>query len=169
MQRQSIKHGERLFERSLDIQRNSAEAFLENSFAIQRNAQRQSAELTKDLFEAQFDAFQSALDDEVRSVVNRQLEDQTIESVQQTRDAAQETAENATDAAGQQLDGNGAVTEQRLEELDGLGPTYANRLREYGIESYTHLAQPNPETIAQAADVSESQAEQWSERAKSQA
>jgi predicted flap endonuclease-1-like 5' DNA nuclease len=267
MQRQTLKHGERLFERSLDIQRNSAETFLENSFAIQRNAQRQGAELTKELFDAQFEAFQSTFDDdEVRSAVNRQLDtsaelsqqvlnaqfeqgtdlieqlvdgqfdafesafdddevrdavisqleelnasqseawdafeedfreavddmsvqqrevaaqsvqavltaqeeikEEAIENAQQSEEVARETAENAAEAAEAQSEVAVEATEKRLEDIEGLGSTYADRLREYGIESNTHLAQANAETIAQAADVSEDQAEQWSQRANSQA
>lgn len=75
MQRHSLKHGEELFKDSLDIQQNGAETFLENSLAVQRDAQRQGVELAQQLFKAQFEAFSSTFDDAVRSAVNRQLDE----------------------------------------------------------------------------------------------
>jgi polyhydroxyalkanoate synthase len=55
---------------------------------------------------------------------------------------------------------------EQLEDIDGLGSTYADRLRDAGIVSPTHLVEANLETIVEAADVREDQAEQWIESAR---
>lgn len=56
-----------------------------------------------------------------------------------------------------------------LEDIDGLGPTYADRIRAEGIESLVTLAQTEAEVVAEAADVSEQRASEWIEAAQSRA
>jgi predicted flap endonuclease-1-like 5' DNA nuclease len=58
---------------------------------------------------------------------------------------------------------------EELETIDGLGETYADRLRSYGIESVEQLAQANNETVADVAQISEEQAGDWVTSAQSQA
>nr|WP_268899511.1 helix-hairpin-helix domain-containing protein [Halomicroarcula nitratireducens] len=48
-----------------------------------------------------------------------------------------------------------------MEDVEGIGPTYAGRLREAGIRSVTALAVTMPETIAEAADATRDQARRW--------
>lgn len=56
--------------------------------------------------------------------------------------------------------------EQQLEVVEGITPTYADRLREQGIESITDLAEADPETVAAVADISENQAGLWVDMAR---
>ena len=48
-----------------------------------------------------------------------------------------------------------------LETVDGIGPAYAKRLRDGGIETVAELAGADPETVAEAADVGTTRAESW--------
>ncbi|MFQ3319826.1 MAG: polyhydroxyalkanoate synthase [Natronomonas sp.] len=53
-----------------------------------------------------------------------------------------------------------------LEEISGIGPTYAERLREDGIKTLVQLAESDAETVADAAGVGVSRAEDWIEQAQ---
>jgi polyhydroxyalkanoate synthase len=52
-----------------------------------------------------------------------------------------------------------------LEELEGIGPTYAERLREAGIRTIAELAEADAETVAEAAEVGTARAEDWIQQA----
>ena len=52
-----------------------------------------------------------------------------------------------------------------LQSIDGIGPTYAERLREAGIDGLAALAAADPEAVAEATDVSVDRAEAWVDRA----
>lgn len=55
----------------------------------------------------------------------------------------------------------GSEVGQELEEIEGLGPTFRERLTEAGIRSKDDLAGADPEDVAEAADVSRERAEEW--------
>jgi gas vesicle protein len=271
VQRQTIEHGQQLFEQTLDAQQRGAETILRNVFAAQRSAQQQGLDVTRQLVDAQADAFGSVVDEGFQATVDQQLaevselqddaldqfeaelldaiedltdqqrefvaqsvravlqahdevERGTVEGVQQAQaatesvqetaegvtqdvqetaegvtqdvqetaegvtqdvqetaegvtqdvqDAAegvardvQDAAEEAPDATGQQTVTTAEIAVEQLEDIDGLGSTYADRLRDAGIVSPTHLVEANLETIVEAADVREDQAEQWIELAR---
>ena len=48
-----------------------------------------------------------------------------------------------------------------LENVGGIGPTYAGRLREAGIEDIAGLAATDPEAVADAAEATRAQARDW--------
>jgi polyhydroxyalkanoate synthase len=54
-----------------------------------------------------------------------------------------------------------AVADGDLESVNGIGPTYAERLREAGIDGLAALAAADPEAVAEAAEVPVSRAEDW--------
>jgi len=68
----------------------------------------------------------------------------------------EERLASAIDAAGDA---------RSVEEVEGIGSTYADRLADAGIGSAAGLAAADPEEVAEAADVSESRASEWIERA----
>jgi polyhydroxyalkanoate synthase len=51
-----------------------------------------------------------------------------------------------------------------IETIDGIGPTYASRLREAGIETVRDLATTDAETVAETAQVGVARAEDWLEQ-----
>jgi len=58
-----------------------------------------------------------------------------------------------------------AVADGDLESVNGIGPTYAERLREAGIDGLAALAAADPEAVAEAAEVPVSRAEDWIDQA----
>lgn len=62
--------------------------------------------------------------------------------------------------------GTEAETETDIESVDGIGPTYARRLRENGIETLDDLTTVDAETIAETAQVSLTRAESWLDQAR---
>jgi len=65
-------------------------------------------------------------------------------------EAIQEEAAEAVDAA-----------DDDIEDVDGIGPTYAERLREAGIETAADLVGYEASEVADLADTTESRAAQW--------
>lgn len=53
-----------------------------------------------------------------------------------------------------------------VETINGLGPTYADRLREDGIESVDDLTTADIEAVAKSAEVPEERAQEWIEQAR---
>jgi len=66
-------------------------------------------------------------------------------------------------ALQERLGGHGESKE--LESVSGIGPTYASRLREKGIETVAHLSTLDPETVAEITWASTSRAADWIEQA----
>lgn len=62
--------------------------------------------------------------------------------------------------------GAGASADADLEEIKGIGPTYADRLREAGVESVADLATAEVAEVAEASDISESRVQKWVDRAE---
>ena len=65
-----------------------------------------------------------------------------------------DTAPEPTEDAGESPD---------VETVDGIGPTYAERLRAAGIETVEDLAAAEPETVAEAAQAPLGRVEDWFE------
>jgi polyhydroxyalkanoate synthase len=73
------------------------------------------------------------------------------------------------DAQAAAADGPDVTDERGLEEIDGIGPSYADRLRSAGIESVADLAAASAADVADDADVPVSSLEGWIEQAQSAA
>jgi polyhydroxyalkanoate synthase len=58
------------------------------------------------------------------------------------------------------------ATAYELEEVEGIGPTYARRLRSAGIETVSKLAVADEDRVAAAAETSETLARNWIDRAR---
>lgn len=53
-----------------------------------------------------------------------------------------------------------------IDEIDGIGPVFAGRLKGAGIDNVSKLASATPDTIAEAAGVSGARARTWIEQAR---
>ncbi len=53
-----------------------------------------------------------------------------------------------------------------VEEITGIGPTYAERLEAAGIETVADLADSDIATVVEAAQATESRAQDWLEQAR---
>jgi polyhydroxyalkanoate synthase len=73
------------------------------------------------------------------------------------------TADGGADATGDSVTGtNGHAPE--IETIRGIGPTYAERLHDAGIDTVADLAEYDPETLAEIADTSASRTSFWLEQ-----
>ncbi|WP_439025597.1 helix-hairpin-helix domain-containing protein [Haloarchaeobius sp. DT45] len=52
------------------------------------------------------------------------------------------------------------------DDIKGIGPAYAERLANAGIETVADLAKADPEAVAEETDISSTRIEQWVKRAK---
>jgi predicted flap endonuclease-1-like 5' DNA nuclease len=93
---------------------------------------------------------------EAAEVAEPEAEDEETKEEPEATEAEKEAGES--EAAGE----GGAAT---LEEIDGIGPTYAERLESAGIETVADLTSADPDAVADAAEAGESRAENWIEQA----
>ncbi|MEF8787335.1 MAG: helix-hairpin-helix domain-containing protein, partial [Haloarculaceae archaeon] len=80
--------------------------------------------------------------------------------------AAQQVTDEAEDSGPEEADGGEAVVEDEpdadpVETISGIGPTYAERLHDAGIETAADLTEYDAAEIAEIAQTSESQAQNW--------
>lgn len=54
----------------------------------------------------------------------------------------------------------------KVDVIDGIGPTYADRLTKAGLGTIDVLAQASPDRVAEAASVSTTRARNWIDLAK---
>jgi polyhydroxyalkanoate synthase len=120
-------------------------------------------------FEARSQVESEAAEIEVEDVggdaeesVEKAVEAEEEPEADETGDA--EPAEPETNDAAPET---GDADEPGIEVLNGIGETYADRLRGVGIATVADLASADVETVASAAEVSEERAESWIEQAAS--
>lgn len=77
-------------------------------------------------------------------------------------DTAGETSEEATDESVDEQLG----TDEPTDVIKGIGPTYADRLAEAGVETVADLATSEAESLAEQTEISETRIGNWIERAK---
>lgn len=85
--------------------------------------------------------------------------EETVEPSTETEDAVKGTDTAESD------DDEGDEIEADLEDIKGIGPTYAQRLREAGIEDVAALAEADAADLSERADVAESRVQNWIDRA----
>lgn len=103
------------------------------------------------------DAFEAALEQSVEG-----FEAGTAAVGEQVVEANADLAATAQKQVAAQVEAAG----ESLQAVDGLGSTYAGRLREAGVDSLAALADANADLVAEAADVSETQAQKWIDAAR---
>jgi polyhydroxyalkanoate synthase len=100
-------------------------------------------------------------DDDVETAVNEAVEVE-IENDGSEQPPLEDDANDDIEAAVAD-----AVAEEDggIEAVDGIGPTYAERLRAAGIDSLAALAAAESEAVAEAAEVGVSRAQDWIDQA----
>ena len=80
-------------------------------------------------------------------------------------DAETEDADETSDETETEVEsGDADEIETGVETVDGIGPTYAERLRNAGIETVDDLRDASPDEVAEAAEVSEKRVRSWLEQ-----
>ncbi|WP_135822591.1 class III poly(R)-hydroxyalkanoic acid synthase subunit PhaC [Halostella litorea] len=82
-------------------------------------------------------------------------------------DSDDEAAANADSSEDTEPDDSDATADRDLEDIDGVGPSYADRLRSAGVDSVADLAAATAEDLADDADVPVSALEDWIAQARS--
>ncbi|EMA42831.1 class III poly(R)-hydroxyalkanoic acid synthase subunit PhaC [Halococcus saccharolyticus] len=106
----------------------------------------------------------SQLDADAAEIEIENASETTDEAVsdQEPTSTAENTDETSDDAAaGDDERDTETDDESGLETVSGIGDTYADRLREAGIETTADLTAADAAFVAEAADVSESRAAEW--------
>lgn len=55
--------------------------------------------------------------------------------------------------------------DRSVQSISGIGPAYADRLADAGVETVADLQSADPESLAEAADLSAKRIERWKDRA----
>lgn len=132
---------------------------MQDELEDQFEQQSEQAEKMLEQQREQAEKFQQQLEEEAKEM-QRQIERQGQQG-QQAMQRAQSGAQEGQQSEGQ----SEGASEHQLELIDGLGPTFRERLSEAGISSIDDLAGADPDTIAEAADVSRERAEEWIDQA----
>jgi len=132
---------------------------LDEQFEAVLDAHADVEEQTAEAFEG-FEGDLEELQAEFETQV-AQFEEQATELQRHVEDMHDDIAE----IADQQAEVHG----ESLDTIKGIGPTYVDRLQDQGIESFEALAEATTDTVAEVAEVSREQANEWIEAAQSQA
>ena len=170
---QTVRNAEELSEGMLDGLERSQEVLDQLEDQFERQTER-----TEQLFERQVEGaakFQEQLEEETEQLQQEMRErvdadEGPIAAVEAARGGSQGSTQQQSSSSQQGSSSQGQTgTEQspELEEIDGLGSTFRERLADADIESMDDLASASAEQVADAADVSEDRAEEWIDEAGS--
>ena len=97
------------------------------------------------------------------SVTDESTSDESVPDGVETED---ETADGETDdEADGETDDEADKNGPSVEEIRGIGPAYADRLAEAGVETVAELAAADAEQVAEAAELSPKRLQTWIDRA----
>jgi len=93
-------------------------------------------------------------------------DDDETEATEEEAEPETETAEDEAEEPESEPETEATAGEAvSVEEINGIGPTYSERLAEAGLGTVAALAESDPATIAEAAQAPESRAEEWIDQA----
>ncbi len=102
------------------------------------------------------------IDEDVAEELDAEEVGRTDETDDDETDETADIEEADVETDVEEADEGPAATEgEDLEEVDGIGPTYADRLRAAGIGTIAALAESDAATVAEAAEVGEERAADW--------
>jgi len=102
----------------------------------------------------------------VTSTEAPEADDDSEETGAEAADADTDTAESDSDAEAEADEASSEAGSASVETLQGIGPAYAGRLEDAGIETVSDLAAADAADIASEIDVSEKRVTAWIERAR---
>ncbi len=103
----------------------------------------------------------------VEATEDEQYDEETVETTDNGDEATAETVEDAEDSDDVEDDTAEEDSGEPLQEIKGIGPTYAERLEAAGIETVSDLASSEVSAVAEAAEATETRATDWIDRAQS--
>ena len=149
---------------------------LESHRTIEDETVRNAEELSTDLLEGleRSQAMLDQLEDQFERQTERteQLFERQVEGAEEYQQRLEEEADQMQHNLRQpalEAGTHGSHTPgepERLETVDGLSETVQDRLAGAGITSVDELAASDPETVSEAAEVSEERAENWIDQAQ---
>ena len=89
--------------------------------------------------------------------------DEAVEAENGTADVPDEDDTTEVDAAGD--DGRETFDDTDLDQVRGIGPAYAERLRSAGVTTVSELAAADAEALADRVDVAVTRVEDWIDNA----
>jgi predicted flap endonuclease-1-like 5' DNA nuclease len=92
-------------------------------------------------------------------------ESNTSDSSAESDEAEMSAESGESEEADEPASADTSETAPPVDEIRGIGPTYADRLGTIGIETVADLADADAAEVAEAAQASESRATDWIERA----
>ncbi|WP_123536320.1 helix-hairpin-helix domain-containing protein [Halosimplex salinum] len=100
---------------------------------------------------------------EVDSSTDTESTSETVETDDTEPDVTEDEGEAEDEATGAPTE---PAPDAELEDIKGIGPTYAERLREAGVGGVGELAEADAEALAEETDIATSRVEDWVEQAK---
>lgn len=162
-----------LSEEFVDAMEEGTEQLLESSHTIEDQTVENVGELSTQLREQleQTQEMQDELEDQlerqtgdVEQLLERQAEQ--IESFQQQLEEQAEQVQQQFDVREKEQTKIQTDPEHALEDIEGIGTTTRERLADAGIATVDDLTRSDPETVAEAAEVSTSRARDWIDQAE---
>lgn len=157
------------WESSVEEARTAADRSIEDLQKIQEQANDSVQNEVSDALQT-YNEFATAYVDLVNSAVHTSLS--TVGPATEAGEQIQVTVEEQTQAATQAVEETQEIVKDieisddaEIEDVNGIGPTYAERLRDSGITSVRDLAVSTPDEIAEAADVGVDRAHDWIKQA----
>lgn len=105
---------------------------------------------------------EGAADESPRAEAAEEAEPAETGAAEEPPEAETEAAAGAETEAAAEAEGAGESTDV----IEGIGPTYADRLADAGIETVGDLAEADAAELAERADLPETRVERWIERAR---
>nr|WP_252487917.1 helix-hairpin-helix domain-containing protein [Natronococcus sp. CG52] len=162
-----------LSEEFVDAMEDGTEQLLESSHTIEDQTVENVGELSTQLREQleQTEEMQDRLEDQlerqtgdVEELLERQAEQ--IESFQQQLEEQAERVQAQFEEANQERTKIRTDPEHAIEDIDGIDTTTREQLADAGIATIDDLTRSDPETVAEAAEVSPSRAREWIDQAE---
>jgi len=115
------------------------------------------------------DAVDEAADGTATSDESEGAEVDETANAEAAGDESEDVSENSETEASDEADTEAVNDDRAVDVIKGIGPAYAGRLEEVGIETVGGLAAADAEDVAEEIDVSESRVSDWIDRAHDEA